>query len=307
MREKIFILFTLCLWSCISEIQDPQEVYINISNFQVDYDQLANRIFLQVTTETENYTIADVQVQITAEDPLMDTIFTLNDSAKGGDLIAMNSIYSGVFDIQLSFQEYQFRAVAQTHSGIETSSEKRIQVEEQFPPEILDIIFWKKYEDGNEYKIDLEDGAAIFQINDDEYSYLDFQVAIKEQNGSNDLSYIRYQINVEGMMAEDSCQYTPDLGYQNYSQWYLEYQYSTDTSFIYDVNNAYLPEPGIPIKPIILCGRTGTSFFRFIVSDLVFPPVSVEIPIEFVKCGDNFWNCEEDCIHCPMECGECEQ
>ena len=122
MREKIFILFTLCLWSCISEIQDPQEVYINISNFQVDYDQLANRIYLQVTTETENYTIADVQVQITGEDPLMDTIFTLNDSAKGGDLIAMNSIYSGVFEIQLSFQEYQFRAVAQAHSGIETSS-----------------------------------------------------------------------------------------------------------------------------------------------------------------------------------------
>ena len=100
MREKIFILFTLCLWSCISEIQDPQEVYINISNFQVDYDQLANRIYLQVTTETENYTIADVQVQITAEDLLMDTIFTLNDSLYPSKIMnrsgskSINSVFS---------------------------------------------------------------------------------------------------------------------------------------------------------------------------------------------------------------------
>jgi len=309
MINKIVLCITLCLWSCTSEIQEPQEIYIIISNFQIDYDQSQNKIYLQVGTETGNDTVADVWVQINAEDPILDTIFTLNDSGQTGDIIPMNGIYSGVYYIPLSFQEYQLKAVAQTHSGIEVVEAKNIQVEEQFPPEIVDIIFWKKYIDGSGYEFDPD--IEPFQVNDNENSYLDFQALIKEPNGLEDLSYIRYQINVEGMNADDSCQYIPESGYQNYPQWYLEYQYSTDTSYVYDVNNTYLDdpttpesEPGILIKPISLCGRTGISYFRFIVSDLVFDPVTIEIPIAFVKCGDNFWNCEEDCEHCPGDCEE---
>ena len=124
MKKTILVIIIICLWSCISEIQEPQEISMTISEFQADYDQLANKIFLQVATETENDTVVNVQVQIIAYDFPLDTIFTLNDSAKAGDLIAMNGIYSGDFDIILPFQEYQLRAVAQTHSGIEMIYEK---------------------------------------------------------------------------------------------------------------------------------------------------------------------------------------
>ena len=82
MRKKIFILITVALWSCISEIQEPTEASLTISDFQIDYDQLENRIYLQVATETENDSVTAVRVHITAVDPQFDTIFTLNDSAK---------------------------------------------------------------------------------------------------------------------------------------------------------------------------------------------------------------------------------
>jgi len=42
-----------------------------------------------------------------------------------------------------------------------------------------------------------------------------------------------------------------------------------------------LEEPGIPVKPLGLCGRIGVSTFRFIVADRTFEPIINEINVGF--------------------------
>ena len=83
------------------------------------------------------------------------------------------------------------------------------------------------------------------------------------------------------MAADDSCNYIPETGFLSYPQWFLEYQETTEIGHVFDVNNAYLDEPGIPIKPIELCGRSGVSIFRFIVADRSFGPIVEERSIGF--------------------------
>ena len=306
MKNRAFIFTTLFFCSCISKIQEPQEDYFVITDFQVDYNQLTKEIYFQVVTNVNSDTIRNVSVEILGTFPLIEMSFSLNDSANNGDLISINGIYSGLYNsIELSFQDYVLQAVVENNLGIIKNKSISFKVEQESPPQIYDIKFWKKYSDGSGYEFNPDNEP--FQVNDSTYSYLYFQAIAKDENGLDDIAYIRYQVNVESMAPEvDDCEYLPESGYQNYAQWYLEYQYSTDSTFVYDVNNAYLDnEQGISIEPISLCGKTGVSFFKFIISDLIFDPVIKEVAIPFAKCGDNVWNCEEDCEHCPMECGEC--
>ena len=123
----------------------------------------------------------------------------------------------------------------------------------------------------------------MFQIDDIDYRFLDFQLIINDINGLDDIRYVRYQVNVEAMEAEDSCQYVPKSGFLSYPQWYLEYKETTDSGFVFDVNNVYLDEPGSPVKPIGLCGRIGVSTFRFIVADMTLEPVVKERSVGFDK------------------------
>jgi hypothetical protein len=48
------------------------------------------------------------------------------------------------------------------------------------------------------------------------------------------------------------------------------------------------------------------SIFRFIVSDYFHDPISIEIPLAFIKCGDNLWDCnvEGESGYCIEECLE---
>ena len=135
--------------------------------------------------------------------------------------------------------------------------------------------------DGSETMFD--PNSEIFHVDDDEYNYLDFQLIINDKNGLDDIRYVRYQINIEKMTAEDSCNYEPESGFLNYPQWFLEYKETTDAGFVFDVNNAYLAEPGIPIKPLNQCGRTGVSTFRFIIADMIFDPIVEDRFVGFDK------------------------
>ena len=179
----------------------------------------------------------------------------------------------------MPFEDYQFEAVVHTSSSKEYQKIKQLTIEEQFPPKILDIIFWQKNADGNGTIIDPD--SEVFQVDDVDYRFLDFQLIINDANGLNDIRYVRYQINVESMEAEDTCHYVPASGYLSYPQWYLIYQETTDSGFVFDVNNAYLEEPGIPVKPLGLCGRIGVSNFRFIVADMTFEPIIDEKSVVF--------------------------
>ena len=124
-------------------------------------------------------------------------------------------------------------------------------------------------------------GRAIYRIN--HIRKLFDIVIINDKNGLDDIRYVRYQINIENMAAEDSCNYEPESGFLNYPQWFLEYKETTDAGFVFDVNNAYLAEPGIPIKPLNQCGTIGVSTFRFIIADMIFDPIIEDKLVGFDK------------------------
>jgi hypothetical protein len=252
---------------------------LSIEWLDIDYNQNDTTLFLQVEVIPENKMITEVFVEISSEN--FDSTIFLNDNGDFGDIILQNNIFSSLSEIYLPFDDYQFNAVVQTSSLHEFIKGKNITIEEQYDPEIVDIIFWQKNADGSETMFD--PNSEIFQVDDDEYNYLDFQLIINDKNGLDDIRYVRYQINIENMVAEDSCNYEPETGFLSYPQWFLEYKETIDAGFVFDVNNAYLQEPGIPIKPLNQCGRTGVSTFRFIIADMIFDPIVEDRFVGFDK------------------------
>ena len=276
---KLFSPIILVVTSCVIDVEEPFEESLFIEQFEVNYNQIDGQLYLQVGIEPGNKIIDEVFVIISADN--FDSTIYLNDDGIEGDLVAQNNRFSAITEINLPFQDYQIKAVVQTSSSQEFIQKKNITIEEQFAPEIVDIIFL--HNNADETGAVFDPDSEVFQVDNDEYNYLDFQVIINDLNGLEDIRYVRYQINVEGMAAEDSCDYEPDTGFLSYPQWFLEYQETTDAGFVFDVNNAYLEEPGIPIKPIELCGRIGVSIFRFIVADMTSAPVVEDKYVGFDK------------------------
>ena len=272
---KLSPLILVLITSCVLDIENPIEESLSIEWISIDYDQVENKLFLQLEILPENEIINDVFVEISSDN--FDSTILLNDNGEFGDLIPQNYKYSSLSEIYLTFDDYQFKPVI---NGFELE-EVNFSIEEQFAPEIVDIIFWQKNEEGSGVIFDPD--SEVFRVDDSEYNYLDFQVIINDKNGLDDIRYVRYQINIENMTAEDSCNYEPESGFLNYPQWFLEYKETTGAGFVFDVNNAYLQEPGIPIKPLNQCGRIGVSTFRFIVADMIFDPIIEDRFVGFDK------------------------
>ena len=277
--KLILLSISLLITSCMMNVDEDEMDSVSIEWLDIDYNQNDTTLFLQVEFIPGNKMITKVFVEISSEN--FDSTILLNDNGDFGDIIPQNNIFSSFSEIYLPFDDYQFNAVVQTSSLQEFIKGKNITIEEQYAPEIVDIIFWQKNADGSETMFD--PNSEIFQVDDDEYNYLDFQLIINDKNGLDDIRYVRYQINIENMAAEDSCNYEPESGFLSYPQWFLEYKETTDAGFVFDVNNAYLQEPGIPIKPLNQCGRIGVSTFRFIVADMIFDPIIEDRFVGFDK------------------------
>ena len=277
--KLILLSISLLITSCMMNVDEDEMDSLSIEWLDIDYNQNDTTLFLQVEFIPGNKMITKVFVEISSEN--FDSTIFLNDNGDFGDIILQNNIFSSLSEIYLPFDDYQFNAVVQTSSLHEFIKGKNITIEEQYDPEIVDIIFWQKNADGSETMFD--PNSEIFQVDDDEYNYLDFQLIINDKNGLDDIRYVRYQINIENMAAEDSCNYEPESGFLSYPQWFLEYKETTDAGFVFDVNNAYLQEPGIPIKPLNQCGRIGVSTFRFIVADMIFDPIIEDRFVGFDK------------------------
>ena len=283
---KLFFPVLFLITACVIDIENPIEESLSIEWISIDYDQVENQLFLQLEILPVDETIDSITVEVSSEN--YDSTFVLNDNGVSGDLIAENNRFSAITEVDLPFEDYQFEVVVYTLSLKEYQDRKNITIDEEFPPEIVDIIFWQKNADGS--GIIFNPDSEVFQIDDIDYRFLDFQLIINDRNNLEDIRYVRYQINVEAMEAEDSCQYVPETGYLSYPQWYLEYKETNDLGFVFDVKNEYLDdptttidEPGIPIKPIGFCGRIGVSTFRFIIADMTFEPVVEEINVGFDK------------------------
>ena len=305
-NKKYLLLILIFQFACIMDIEENNTISM-IKNFHAEYDQNSNKLFLQLITDIDNQLIEFVEVKMNKNDnQFTEIIFSLNDNGESGDLIPSNGTFSLVhsFDELLSFGDYELDAIVQSFSGEKNSIKINLNIEEQFLPEIVQIKFWKKNKFGQGFQFDPQE--TEFQVNDYDSSYLDIQIEIKDKNGKDDIEFIRYQVNVADMTSEDSCNYVPEEGFQSYSQWFLEFHSETDSSFIYDINNHLLPEPGIPIKPMNSCGSTGVSIFRFIISDYFYDSFAVEVPLIFIQCGENLWDCqfEGESNYCIEECGE---
>ena len=277
--KLILLSISLLITSCMMNVDEDEMDSLSIEWLDIDYNQNDTTLFLQVEVIPGNKMITKVFVEISSEN--FDSTIFLNDNGDFGDIILQNNIFSSFSEIYLPFDDYELNAVVQTSSLHEFIKGKNITIEEQYNPEIVDIIFWQKNADGSETMFD--PNSEIFQVDDDEYNYLDFQLIINDKNGLDDIRYVRYQINIENMTAEDSCNYEPESGFLSYPQWFLEYKETTDAGFVFDVNNAYLQEPGIPIKPLNQCGRIGVSTFRFIVADMFFNPIIEDRFVGFDK------------------------
>ena len=307
--KNYLLFFIVCLqFSCIIEIQEPQEEIMKISDFHINYDQLENILFLQVSTLAENKTITNVWVQITGDDPSVEMEFVLNDSANSGDLISNNGIYSGVFDLQLQFQNYQLKAFVETLEGEELTMIKDLQIEEQYYPELLEVLFFKTH--GNECGYEL-DGNSTYFINDEDSSYLNFQIKIKDYNGLENIQSVRYKTTTNWLYADSTggigCQCLSDEECVNSPPIFYMSNFSSNDSIItFIAINDYIKEPGFKINPISVCNRAGLITITFTVFDLYFGPVTFPgIELFFSNCSEGIWNSDLDCEYCPEVCEEC--
>lgn len=277
--KKILSFGFIFLLSCTTSVENPLIESISINWITADYNQIEKKLFLQLEIQSWEENIDSVIVEINSDN--YNLIVILNDNGNNGDIIPNNNRYSVNTDVELPYGNILLNAIIYSSSSIKYEYKNNILIEEQFPPEIIDFIFWKKYADGSGMIFD--PSSEVYKVDNNDYTFLDFQLIINDKNGIDDIKHIYYEINVENMFAVDSCQYIPEFGFLSYPQWYLEYKETIEDGFIFDVNNIFLEEPGIPIKPIQSCGRIGVSVFKFIVSDMTFDPITTEISIGFDK------------------------
>ena len=167
----------------------------------------------------------------------------------------------------------------------------------------MDVIFIKSYGDGRGYQFD---SNSPYFINDEETSYLNFQITIKDLNGIENIKSIRYKtetlwfsaVGECGCEEEETCNYSSPTFYLNNIN-----LTSNDSIFTFEAINDYIKEPGFPINPTTICDRFGVITFTFIAIDTFYGPTILDkLDLYFANCSEGN---VEDCEHCPLECGEC--
>ena len=222
----------------------------------------------------------------------------LNDDGNTGDIIAHNNRYSVITEVDLPFEEFQFKAII---DGLE-SEVVYFSNEEQFLPEIEEVIFIKSA-GNNQYEFNDEP----FYVNENDTSYLKFRLKIKDQNGIDNIQSVRYKTVTRWDTAEGNCGCNQGEDCISSSPiFYLDNidSISSDSIFTYVSINDYIQEPGFPINPASVCNRTGVITFLFVIFDLYFGPQTFIEELLFLSCSE--LNCNDNCENCPYGCGECE-
>ena len=303
---KLYPLILVLITSCVLDIENPIEESLSIEWISIDYDQVENKLFLQLEILPVNETIDSVIVKVSSVN--YDSTFILNDNGVSGDIIAENNRYSVITVVDdLPFEDYQFDAVIYTLSSKEYQKRAEITIEKQYPPEILDVIFIKSYEDGSGYEFD---SSSPYFVNDEDTSYLNFQITIKDLNGIENIQSIRYKtetfwfsaVGECGCEEEEACNYSSPTFYLNNIN-----LTSNDSIFTFEAINDHIKEPGFPINPTSVCNRFGTIKFSFVVFDAYFGPRTEVRELLFSPCSEGDWNCEYDCEYCTSVCGECNE
>ena len=287
---KLFSPILVLITSCVLDIENPIEESLSIEWISIDYDQVENKLFLQLEILPENKIINDVFVEISSDN--FDTTILLNDNGEFGDLIPQNYKYSSLSEIYLTFDDYQFKAVI---DGFELE-EVNFSIEEQFPPVVEEIIFIKSYENN---KYEFSNNNYPYYVNENDTTYLNFEIKIKDLNGIDNIQSVRYKTLTHWDTAEgdcgciqgETCAISSPTFYLNNIN-----STSSDSIFTYVAINDYIKEPGFPINPLAVCNRSGVITFSFVVFDLYFGPQTFVEDLLFSPCSE--LNCENDCGGC---------
>ena len=294
---KLSPLILVLITSCVLDIENPIEESLSIEWISIDYDQVENKLFLQLEILPENEIINDVFVEISSDN--FDATILLNDNGEFGDLIPQNYKYSSLSEIYLPFDDYQFKAVIDGFKPEEVN----FSIEEQFLPVIEEIIFIKSYENN---KYEFSNNSSPYYIDENEISHLNFEIKIKDLNGINNIKSVKYNTVTHWDIAEGNCGCNQGEDCPNSSPtFYLNNINSTlsDSIFTYVAINDYIKEPGFPINSSSICNRSGVIIFSFVVFDLYFGPQTFVEELLFLPCSE--LNCADDCENCPFGCGEC--
>ena len=89
---KLSPLILVLITSCVLDIENPIEESLSIEWISIDYDQVENKLFLQLEILPENEIINDVFVEISSDN--FDSTILLNDNGEFGDIIQQNNIFS---------------------------------------------------------------------------------------------------------------------------------------------------------------------------------------------------------------------
>ena len=89
---KLSPLILVLISSCVLDIENPIEESLSIEWMSIDYDQVENKLFLQLEILPVNETIDSVIVKVTSVNSVnYDSTFILNDDGENGDIIAENN------------------------------------------------------------------------------------------------------------------------------------------------------------------------------------------------------------------------
>ena len=119
---KLFSPLLLIITSCVIDIEEPSGESLYIEWFDINYNQIDDQLYLQVGLTPGNNIVDEVLVIISADN--FDLTIFLNDSGVTGDLISQNNRYSAITEINLPFQNYQFKAVVQISTAQEFIQKK---------------------------------------------------------------------------------------------------------------------------------------------------------------------------------------
>ncbi len=83
---KLFSPVLFLITACVIDIENPIEESLSIEWISIDYDQVENKLFLQLEILPVDETIDSITVEVSSEN--YDSTFVLNDNGVSGDLIA---------------------------------------------------------------------------------------------------------------------------------------------------------------------------------------------------------------------------
>ncbi len=291
--KKILILFLATqFWMCDTPAVSAPQSEPEIHQTLFSYNQEAAEIWLQVEVD-DPQGIETIDTVLVTLSPLSSEgeafTFLLPDTGTSGDLLPGNGIYTLNLFLQdgIPFAIYLMETRVVDMDGNSASRRQVVTIEEEVPPQILSV-----------------EMPEVFHLDPTEWSTLTIRVTIDDENGPDDIRYVRYAINTDYLTVDCEGNINPSPHIDNYywdPSWFMVFSGVTeDGMLVYETN--------IPMRPVDDgmggCGKTGLALFRIMVKDYSnYDDQQSGITLEIIKCGDGFCQTDyEDSDTCAEDC-----